>query len=100
MVKLTFFTIDQFPPKQTRFVIRYTGNFRDGLWHGQGTQKFANGDVLTGVFTDDEFHGQGIRMFSDGRKYMPYFEDPLQLKKTTQTFCFKYIRLLGTWELS
>jgi len=51
---------------------KYVGEFRDGIFHGQGTATFGPssqwaGDKYVGEFRDGKKNGQGIYTFADGR---------------------------------
>ena len=37
--------------------VSYEGEWKDGVFHGQGTMTFANGATLSGEFKDGEPHG-------------------------------------------
>ena len=49
--------------------VRYDGQFKEGLRHGQGKQVWSNGIVYEGSWKDNERHGQGKQVWSDGRVY-------------------------------
>ena len=48
---------------------RYTGAFRDGWRHGDGTLVLANGDLYVGTFRRGEIEGSGTYVWSDGGRY-------------------------------
>jgi len=49
---------------------KYVGEFRDGQYHGLGTETFPDGRNYVGEFRHGQYHGQGIATFPDGRKYV------------------------------
>jgi len=54
---------------------KYVGEFRDGQYHGQGTETFPDGRNYVGEFRHGQYRGQGIATFPDGRKYVGEFRD-------------------------
>ena len=52
---------------------KYVGEFKDNLYHGQGTYTFAYGDKYVGAHKDGKWHGQGTYTFADGEKSNGYF---------------------------
>ena len=46
----------------------YTGSFSGGVFSGQGTYKYANGDVYTGAWKNGKPHGTG-KLTSGGEVY-------------------------------
>ncbi|KAA6381832.1 MAG: hypothetical protein EZS28_022639 [Streblomastix strix] len=44
----------------------YIGGVRDGLEHGKGIERYANGDVYEGYFENDNYHGKGILKYTVG----------------------------------
>ncbi len=45
---------------------KYVGEYKEGLFHGQGTYNFANGDKYVGEWKESLFHGQGTYTYADG----------------------------------
>ncbi len=43
----------------------YDGEWRDGMQHGEGTYRWANGNVYVGQWEKNKFHGQGECVFCD-----------------------------------
>lgn len=39
-----------------------------GVWHGTGTLKLTNGDILRGLFNAGRVHGNGVYMNKYGEK--------------------------------
>ena len=37
----------------------YSGEWKEGMKHGDGTCRFADGTIYVGHFKQDQFHGQG-----------------------------------------
>ena len=56
---------------------KYVGEFKDGLFHGQGTTSYANATLSSGIkgskyvgeFKDGLFHGHGTLVLTDGTQY-------------------------------
>ncbi len=44
----------------------YEGEWKNGVFHGQGTLSFANGSKLVGEFVDGSIHGIGQTICPDG----------------------------------
>lgn len=54
-------------------VPRYSGNYKDGLYHGLGTLISANGDIIyTGNFRYGVYHGHGNLTYQNGGSYGSY----------------------------
>ncbi len=51
--------------------------------NGKGTYKFPSGAIYTGDFKDGKFHGYGICEYSDGERYEGWWVDRLQDGKGT-----------------
>ena len=62
---------------------KYTGEFKDGKGHGQGTYTWVYEDKYVGEFKDGKAHGQGIFTDASGNVYEGIFENGefLYLKK-------------------
>ena len=58
----------------------YEGQFENGLRHGNGTLKFANGknNVYVGEFKNDKFEGKGILTVNDNIYEGPFLNGLLQ----------------------
>ena len=39
---------------------KYIGEFQNGMMHGMGEKRFANGNVHNGMWEEDKAHGDGI----------------------------------------
>jgi hypothetical protein len=49
----------------------YSGHYKDGKWHGQGTSYYDDGRIkYVGEYFDDKKHGQGTVTYSDGDEYV------------------------------
>ena len=65
----------------------YEGEFKAGVWHGQGRLEFVNGDVYDGDFVEGIYNGLGTLTSSDGQIYNGSFLDgkrtagPLRLRR-------------------
>lgn len=46
--------------------VTYTGEFKKGLYDGSGIMTFANGASYTGGFKEGYLHGHGVMTFPDG----------------------------------
>ena len=53
----------------------YTGEWKDGKGHGQGTLTFSSGDQYMGKWKDGKRHGQGAYTFINGDNYVGEFKD-------------------------
>lgn len=67
-------------------VIKYEGDWKFGMWHGQGMLLFANGDVYIGQFEEDARHGTGTYLWKDGRSYQGEFISNARQGKGTFTW--------------
>ena len=38
---------------------KYVGEFKDGMMHGMGEKRYANGNVHNGMWEEDKAHGPG-----------------------------------------
>ena len=47
----------------------YEGEWRNSLKHGNGTEKYCNGDYYIGHFREGEFDGTGKYIWSNGSTY-------------------------------
>ena len=58
---------------------KYEGGFMDGLFHGQGTHTYGNGqwegDKYVGEYKNGNMHGQGTYIYASGDKYEGKFKD-------------------------
>lgn len=54
---------------------KYTGQFKDGYFNGQGTTVFEYGDIHIGGYKDDLFNGKGVYTFVDGDIYNGDFKN-------------------------
>lgn len=55
--------------------VAYTGEFRDGKFHGQGTWVNKNGERYVGEWRNGERNGKGAVTLSNGRKYVGDWRD-------------------------
>ena len=49
---------------------KYVGEFKDGLFYGQGTFTFPDGGKYIGEYKNGRWNGQGILTHGDGTKYV------------------------------
>jgi hypothetical protein len=61
--------------------IKYVGEWRNGMSHGQGTFT-SKGMKYVGGFRNDKMHGQGAYIFPDGRKTAGTWRNGKFVKKT------------------
>ena len=52
----------------------YSGDIRDGFFHGDGLQQFASGMVYRGQFHEGYWHGQGVLESAMGWRYEGEFQ--------------------------
>mgnify|MGYP006224946407 FL=1 len=48
----------------------YEGEYKDGVYHGQGTMIYSNRDKYVGEWKDGKENGQGTYTYSDGDTYV------------------------------
>ena len=61
--------------------IKYTGEWIDGEFDGQGRLIYADGREYMGEFKDDTFNEQGELTYTDGKKYIGEFKDVKDMDK-------------------
>ena len=54
---------------------KYSGEFKDGKYHGQGTINNVTGDQYTGGFKSGKFYGKGTLTHSNGEKKSGVWKD-------------------------
>ena len=54
---------------------KYTGGYKDGKWHGQGTFTYVSGSKYVGEFKDGKMNGQGTFTSQNGNKYVGEWRD-------------------------
>lgn len=54
---------------------RHEGQFVAGRIEGQGTRSWPNGEKYQGEFKDGRIHGDGTRIWANGEKYIGPFKD-------------------------
>ncbi len=64
----------------------YTGGFKAGLMHGQGTYTYANGDKYIGEWKDNRRNGQGTYTYANGDKYIGEYKNSKMHGEGTYTF--------------
>lgn len=48
---------------------RYEGNFNNGIFHGEGTMYYSNGNVYSGLWKLDLKDGFGKMIYSNGEVF-------------------------------
>ena len=56
----------------------YSGDFKDGLYHGKGRLEFKDGSVYEGQFENNKMHGYGKIFYKDGSIYQGNFKNNLR----------------------
>ena len=65
---------------------KYIGRFESGKYHGYGVQKFSNGEEYIGNFNKNKFDGIGTFSFKSGDKYVGEFKNNKRNGYGTYTF--------------
>lgn len=55
--------------------LKYEGETKNDLFHGQGKYYFTDGSKYVGQFIDGKKHGQGTFYFANGDKYVGHYEN-------------------------
>ena len=63
----------------------YNGEYKDGLYHGQGTYTHSNGDIYEGDWKEGKRHGHGTYIESEGDKYVGEWKNEKRHGQGTQT---------------
>ena len=63
---------------------KYTGQFKDGKRHGQGTATLADGTIFIGEFKDNEMNGQGT-LWVEGREIRGIWADNKYLYESAES---------------
>ena len=56
----------------------YSGNFKNGLYHGRGRLEFIDGSIYEGEFENNKMQGYGKIFFKDGSIYQGNFKNNLR----------------------
>ena len=56
----------------------YSGDYKNGLYHGKGRLEFKDGSVYEGQFENNKMHGYGKIFFKDGSIYQGNFKNDLR----------------------
>jgi hypothetical protein len=67
-------------------VIRYAGNFVNGMYNGKGTMIFNNGAFLTGTWKNGKLNGKGTNLTAEGSLYIGDFLNGLKNGQGTLFF--------------
>lgn len=65
---------------------KYSGEYRDGSFHGRGTYTFVSGTEYVGEFRDHKFHGHGTYSYANGTKYVGEFRGGMYNGQGTLSF--------------
>ena len=53
----------------------YRGEFKNNLYHGQGTRRYSSGNTYVGDWVNGEKNGNGSFLFSNGDKYIGTYKN-------------------------
>ncbi len=56
----------------------YSGDYKNGFYHGKGRLEFKDGSVYEGQFENNKMHGYGKIFFKDGSIYQGNFKNNLR----------------------
>ena len=56
----------------------YEGEWKDGVYHGQGTLTFANGSQVKGQFKNGSLYGEGLTICAEGHESTVDFGEPVE----------------------
>ncbi len=56
----------------------FSGDYKNGLYHGKGRLEFKDGSVYEGQFENNKMHGYGKIFFKDGSIYQGNFKNNLR----------------------
>ena len=76
---------------------KYVGEWKYGKWHGKGTYTNTKGDKYVGEFKDGNRHGQGTYAQGNGEKYVGEYKDGKSHGQGTVTFADGRVQK-GIWE--
>jgi hypothetical protein len=71
----------------------YTGEWKDGVRHGQGLTKFKNGTSYIGEWKNDDPNGYGTLIYSDKMKYVGEVKNGLPHGQGSMT-----VETVGQWK--
>ena len=57
----------------------YIGEFKNGVYEGQGILKFFNGEIYNGGWKDGLMHGNGLYSYPDGSELFGGFENGIKI---------------------
>jgi len=75
---------------------KYSGEFKNGNYNGQGTGLHRNGDRYVGNYLDNKKHGQGTLTYADGSIYAGQWRDDKKNGQGTLTQADGTVKK-GTW---
>ena len=73
-------------PNFTWLLSEYTGQWKNGKFHGEGTLRWKCGDVYVGGFKNDEICGKGKMTFANGDVYVGGYKNDEMCGKGKMTF--------------
>ena len=76
---------------------KYTGKFKNGKRHGQGSLEMSNGTVYTGLSKADVFSGEGTILYSSGDKYVGEIQNNKRNGQGAYTFA-NGLTSIGEWK--
>ena len=56
----------------------YSGDYKNGLYHGKGRLEFKDGSIYEGQFENNKMHGYGKIFLKDGSIYQGNFKNNLR----------------------
>ena len=76
---------------------KYTGKFKNGKRHGQGSLEMSNGTIYTGLSKADVFSGEGTILYSTGDKYVGEIQNNKRNGQGAYTFA-NGLTSIGEWK--
>jgi hypothetical protein len=76
---------------------KYTGKFKNGKRHGQGSLEMSDGTIYTGLSKADVFSGEGTILYSTGDKYVGEIQNNKRNGQGAYTFK-NGLTSIGEWK--
>ena len=76
---------------------KYTGKFKNGKRHGQGSLEISDGTVYTGLSKADVFSGEGTILYPSGDKYVGEIQNNKRNGQGAYTFA-NGLTSIGEWK--
>ena len=76
---------------------KYTGQFKDGKFHGQGVLTKGNGDSYQGEYKNGLIHGRGTYLYRGGDVYEGQFKNGKREGKGSYFELLKGEKFIGYW---